>query len=401
MPDRWGPLFVNSALLLGAITLPNVAAEDDKGPIAVRNIAACAPIGPVASQYVGRRKLCRRARKEVLKSLRTGRDPEWDDVIRDSMPKEPKRLHQSPPSRRDLQHPKRHDTNPAAPPSASSATPRARSAGQPETRPSPGLPPPSAPAIPKTSQHVPTSHPRPSDRTPWPTPWVEAVALALLAAVVYLGKRRQSIIAGTTSLLSVLRGGRYPRTRTTPPTTTGTASSTLSIASVLAKGASLAGPGAEDAARHIAMKILSSRQGVPAELVLNRPDAWRLFGMDIGTLREDRIPGLILTDDHEQTRAFLALQTSSRRLLVTYGNEGEGLSRGRGYVLVVSISARNQGSTKISADGEVTRTADPSVTGRLPLLTRDEAFNRLMSMPTRARRCEEGTGVDEHAPHGL
>ncbi|NKZ03279.1 hypothetical protein [Actinomadura latina] len=149
------------------------------------------------------------------------------------------------------------------------------------------------------------------------------------------------------------------------------------------------------------MKILSSRQGVPAELVLNRPDAWRLFGMDIGTLREDRIPGLILTDDHEQTRAFLALQTSSRRLLVTYGNEGEGLSRGRGYVLVVSISARNQGSTKISADGEVTRTADPSVTGRLPLLTRDEAFNRLMSMPTRARRCEEGTGVDEHAPHGL
>ena len=132
------------------------------------------------------------------------------------------------------------------------------------------------------------------------------------------------------------------------------------------------------------MEILSSRQAVPAVLVISRPDAWQLFGMDIGTLQEDQIPGLVLTDDHEQTHGLLARQTSSRRLLLAYGNEGEDLPGGRGQVPVVSISTRTQGTRQISADGAVTSTTDPSTPRRLPLLTRDDAFNRLIDLVRRA-----------------
>jgi hypothetical protein len=147
----------------------------------------------------------------------------------------------------------------------------------------------------------------------------------------------------------------------------------------------------------MAVEILSRRQAVPTELVLSRPDAWRLFGMDIGTLHEDRIPGLILTDDHEQTRAILARQTSSRRLHLTYGNEGEALPGGRGHIPVLSISPRKDGTTTISADGGVTTTTDPS--SAVPLLSRGDAFNRLMSMPTCARRHDEMGDAKEHPPH--
>lgn len=134
------------------------------------------------------------------------------------------------------------------------------------------------------------------------------------------------------------------------------------------------------------MEILSSRQAISADLVLSRSDARKLFGLDIGALQEDQIPGLFLTDDREQTRALLARQTSSRRLLLAYSNEGEDLSGGRGHVPVLSISPRTEGITQISADGEVTSSTDRSALGRLPQLTRGDAFNQLMSMPTRARR---------------
>ncbi|MFA1551783.1 hypothetical protein [Actinomadura chokoriensis] len=391
-PARWGPLVVNSAFLLGAVTLPNISAQDDMGPIAMRGIATCAPIGPVASRYVDKKKVCRRARKEALRSLQTGRDPDWDDVIRDSIPKAPKRPHRPPPETGSRQRQKGHDTNPAAPPNASSTPPRTRSTSRPETRPSPSAPPPSASAIPKSSQHAPapgpTSHPGgPSDRTPWPTLWAAAIALlTLLTAAVHLAKHRRTIVAGTMSLLSNRKGGFRPRTPASPPTTTDhTAPSRTRIDSLLAKGASLTGPGAEDTARHLAIEILSRRQADPTELVLNRPDAWRLFGLDIGTLQEDRIPGLVLTDDAEQTRTLLARQTPSRRLLLAYDNEGEDPPGGRDPIPVVSISTRTDGAARIPAVGEVANTIGPSATDHLPSLTRDDAFNLIMSMPTRAR----------------
>lgn len=202
------------------------------------------------------------------------------------------------------------------------------------------------------------------------------------------------------SLLSYLARCVRPETgATTPITTDRTAPGRTRIASLLASGASLSGPGAEDAARHIAIEIVSRRRAVPAELVLSRPDAWQLFGMDIGTLQDDRIPGLVLTDDHEQTRVILGRPASSRRLLLAYDNEGDALPSGRGSIPVLSISTRTDGTTTISADGAVTTTTDPFPIDRLPLLTRDDAFNRLISMPTRARHHDEMGGAQEHPPH--
>ncbi|MFA1544583.1 hypothetical protein [Actinomadura monticuli] len=149
----------------------------------------------------------------------------------------------------------------------------------------------------------------------------------------------------------------------------------------------------------MAIEILSRRQAIPAELVLSRPDAWQLFGLDIGTLQEDRIPGLVLTDDHEQTRAYLARQTSSQRLLLAYGNEDEGLLDGRGQTPAISISAYTEGTSRVSADGAATNATGPPQSDRLPLLTRDGAFELLMAMPTLARHRDELDGAEEHAPH--
>ncbi|GAA1892363.1 hypothetical protein GCM10009736_70750 [Actinomadura bangladeshensis] len=393
-PARWSPLVVNSAFLLGAVTLPNIATQIDTGPITIRRTASCAPIGPVASRYVDKKKVCRRARKEVLHSLKTGRDPDWDAVIRDSTPNVVNRSRQFPPSKRARQRPKSHNMNPAAPPKASAVTPGARSTNRTQTQPVPGARSLGASATPKPSQHapapVPTSRPNPSDRAPWPPPCAAAIALLiLLASAAYLGKHRRRVFAVTMSMLRHLKRGPRKRNQTTPsPATDHEAPSATHIASLLAKGASLTGPEAEGVARHMAMEFLRRRRPGSAELVLSRPDAWRLFGMDVGTLREDRIPGLVLTDDCEQTRVFLARQTSPRRLLLAYGTE-EDVPRDGGQTTVVSISTRAEGPTKISAGVEVTSTLDPSLASRLPTLTRNDAFNLLMTLPTCARQCED------------
>jgi hypothetical protein len=226
--------------------------------------------------------------------------------------------------------------------------------------------------------------------------------LALLAVFFFMDKCRRTILLATRSVLRNLKGGLRLQVRATPATMTDhMATKRARIASALTTGVSLSGLGAEDAARHMAMEILSRWQAVPAELVLSRPDAWQLFGMDIGTLQEDRIPGLVLTDDREQTRTVLARQTSSRRVLLTCADEGEDLPGGQTQIPVISISARTEGSTRVSADGAVTNTTGPSPIQRLPLLTRGDAFNLLMSMPTHARRREEVNGTEEHAPYGL
>lgn len=393
-PARWGPLAVNSAFLLAAVSLPNIATQIDAGPITIRRTASCAPIGPVASRYVDKKKVCRRARKEVLQSLKTGRDPDWDAVIRDSTPKASNRPHQVPPSKRARQRPKRHNMNPAAPPNASVATPGARSENRARQRPVPGAAPLGASTTPKPAQHVPvpdlTSRPNPSNHASWPPLRAAAIALlTLLAVAAYLGRHRRRIFAVTMSMLRHLkRGPRERNQATSSPATDHEAPSATHIASLLAKGASLTGPEAEGVARHMAMEFLRRRRPGSAELVLSRPDAWRLFGMDVGTLREDRIPGLVLTDDCGQTRTFLARQTSSRRVLLAYGTE-EDVPRGGGQTTVVSISTRAEGARQISTGVEVTGTIDQSLINRLPTLTRNDAFDLLMTLPTCARQPEE------------
>lgn len=287
------------------------------------------------------------------------------------------------------------------------ATPEARLTNKTETQPAPAVPSALASAPLKEPQHVPATTPTsridPPHRTPWLTTLAIAIALlALLAVFAFMGKRWRTILLATRSVLRNLKGGLRPQTRATPATMTDhMATKRARIASALTTGVSLSGPGAEDAARHMAMEILSRWQAVPAELVLSRPDAWQLFGMDIGTLQEDRIPGLVLTDDHEQTRAVLARQTSSRRVLLTCGDEGEDLSGGQTQIPVISISTRTEGPTRVSADGAVTNITAPSPIQRLPLLNRDDAFNLLMSMPTHARRREEVNGTERHAPYDL
>ncbi|GAA1801711.1 hypothetical protein GCM10009735_37820 [Actinomadura chokoriensis] len=397
---RWVPVVVNSALLVGAVVLPHISAQKSTGLITVRSTATCPSIGPVASRYVNRKKACSRARNEVLESLRTGRDPDWGDVIRDSTAKPSEHLRRHKPTKHYRQQAGRDQTSRSSS-DATLATPRTRPTSNTETQPSPTGPSATAPTPLKEPQHAPTRTRR-LRITPWPNTSAAAIALlALLAVAASMGKRRQTILLVTRSVLSNLKRGLRTKTRATPPTTTDhVATRRTCITSILSKGTSLTGPGAEGAARHLAMEILIRRKAVPADLVLNRPDAWRLFGMDLGTLQEDRIPGLVLTDDHERTRAFLSRQSSSRWLLLAYTSEGEDLPGGRSQIPVIAISTHTEGPARISPDGVVTSATDPSPPPRLPLLARDDAFNLLMSMPTCARPCERADGVGERAPHG-
>ncbi|MFD0535305.1 hypothetical protein ACFQY7_17700 [Actinomadura luteofluorescens] len=139
------------------------------------------------------------------------------------------------------------------------------------------------------------------------------------------------------------------------------------------------------------MEILSSRAGTTTEFVLSRPDARRLLGIDIGTLQEDRIPGLELTEGLEQTCAFLRRQTVSRRLLITYDGGAadvrELLSNQRGQVAVISLSPPTVATVEVPHDSEFSmNTAQLLDPARLAPLSKDEGFIKLMSMPTVARR---------------
>ncbi|MEU8804830.1 hypothetical protein [Spirillospora sp. NPDC048819] len=190
-----------------------------------------------------------------------------------------------------------------------------------------------------------------------------------------------------------LRPIAHPKSTTTVGHT---ASDAQGIVPFIADGASITGPGAEDAVRHLALEILSRRQGDYVELVLTRSDAWRLFGTDIGTFQEDRVPGLYLTDDPEHTHAFLTRQSLTQQVLITYDSEAEEfrelLNHQQRRLAVVSLCPRIGATTEVSANGAVTRSNDalPSANTQLPLLSRADAFNKLVSMPTLARHGELG-----------
>ncbi|WP_157430952.1 hypothetical protein [Actinomadura macra] len=186
---------------------------------------------------------------------------------------------------------------------------------------------------------------------------------------------------------------RQPRSIVRPDSTAAAGQSSPNAPRFLpftANGTSFTGPGAEDAVRHLSINILRRRQGDSAELVLSRPDARRLFGTDIGAFREDLVPGLLLTDDPEQTHALLARHTMTRRVLVTYDETEdfrEVLNHQQGQLAVVSLSPRAWAPTEILANGAITSSndADSSSINHLPLLSKTDALNQLMSMPTLAR----------------
>jgi hypothetical protein len=232
----------------------------------------------------------------------------------------------------------------------------------------------------------------PDDHRLWSIPWAGAIALlALISGAGYATRHQRPIVLVTRSMIRHVKRNPRPVTHAMSTPAAGHASPDApQIATLATDGISLTGPGAEDAVRHLAMDILSRRQQKSTELVLSRPDAWRLFGTDIGTLQEDRVPGLLLTDDPEQTHTVLARQTPTRRVLVTYDGETEDfrglLNHQQGQLAVVSLSPWAWAPMKVSANGAVTRSNDaaPSAITQLPLLSRANAFNLLMSMPTLA-----------------
>lgn len=105
-------------------------------------------------------------------------------------------------------------------------------------------------------------------------------------------------------------------------------------------------------------------------------------------LRGDRIPGLTLTDDGQQTCVYLARRGLVRRILITWDGEMEAVRENRANereLTVISLSGRAEDATRIAADGGVTPGATaPSMPSCLPLLPRHGAYDQLMSMPTLA-----------------
>ncbi|MBO2440254.1 hypothetical protein [Actinomadura nitritigenes] len=164
-------------------------------------------------------------------------------------------------------------------------------------------------------------------------------------------------------------------------------------------GASLAGPGAEDAVRHLVLDVLTHPREHAIQLVLARPDAWRLLGISANELQDERVPGLSLTDDDQQAYAHLRRPGFSRRLLITYdGNtpvqQGE-------QCAAVSVATWTEPSVQISPDGVLVpcSSSDSTIPGkytRAPLLSRPDAAEKLRALPTldRCRRMTAGRAVE-------
>ncbi|SNS76691.1 hypothetical protein SAMN06265355_12859 [Actinomadura mexicana] len=396
-----GASLVSSGVLL--CTAAPLAQHQDTGPIAVQQVAKCAPIGPIASRYVDKKEVCRRARKEVLRSLKTGRDPDWGDVFRDSIPKATKRPRHHQTSKPRRLPFKKHESTPTPPGKAPTTGATGRS--QPPDRTQGELPPgsqaPTAKKQPNTLQPepvpsagpsvhtaIPTARTQPDGRRPWAIIGTGACALAvLLGAAVFLSRYRRPLVSTAKSMF----GQKKRRFRPEPKPMSPAPADPPENVPLATTGESPEGPAAEDAARRLVMDALSSRPGATTEFVLSRPDARRLLGIDIGTLQEDRIPGLELTEGLEQTRAFLRRQTVSRRVLITYDGGAadvrELLSNQRGQVVVIALSTPTVATVEFTRDSESsTNAAQLPEPARLAPLSKDDGFIRLMSMPTVARR---------------
>lgn len=397
----WGALLIGSAALLCSAALPSLRNEADPG--AIRHVATCAPIGPVASRYVDKKKVCRRARKEVLRSLQTGRDPDWGDVFRDSIPKASKRPRHHQPSKPHPQHHKKYAMSPI--PSGTAPTTGAAGRSWPSNRapvrPSPGMPTPTAkeplnshqaepaPAA-RQPAPTPTSTPRtdPDRRGTWGSSRTGACALVLLLGVaVFVGRYRRTVAPAARSPITRVKTRPQSVEVLEPPTPTDHSSpDPTGITPFTTTGVSLEGPAAENAVRRLVMEVLSTRPGTTTELVLSRPDAWRLLGIDLGNLLEDRVPGLVLTEALEQTRAYLTRQAGPCRILVTYDGEAEFREfPNQAQLAVISLSPPTGSMVGAQGVEAAANVVAPSGIDRLTPLSKDGAFNQLMSMPTIAR----------------
>ncbi|MEV0663867.1 hypothetical protein ACIBI3_21855 [Actinomadura luteofluorescens] len=92
---------------------------------------------------------------------------------------------------------------------------------------------------------------------------------------------------------------------------------------------------------------------------------------------------MVLTEGLEQTRAYLTRQAGPCRILVTYDGEAEFPNQAQLAVISLSAPAGSMvGAQGVEAAANVVA---PSGIDRLTPLSKDGAFNQLMSMPTIAR----------------
>lgn len=144
------------------------------------------------------------------------------------------------------------------------------------------------------------------------------------------------------------------------------------------------GPGAASVVRGLVIAALTGRPAGSAEVVMSRTDAWNLFGIDLGDLVEERIPGLVLIDDSRQAATYLRTP-GPRRLFVSCSAVLD-LPRERGRVTALCLSPRPDDTIEVTDDGRISHTSNAhlanAVTNPLPTLTRADAYAQLMTLPT-------------------
>lgn len=354
----------------------------------------CPPLNPIAKRYVDHKTVCRRARQEVLHSLRTGKDPDWDHVFRDSIPARHTRRyrpvnhgHHAPSEHASRPQP-RSGPKPSASPSPTprqSRTPTRRRIDQPQPRRSVTGSSSKAPSNRNAIPH----HLRTDKRGPLNTLGRASVLLllAMLGTVtIWRGKALRAKL-----------DERRPRLRR-PPSVMEPTSPRRRPGEVAPHdpfgwgGASLAGPGAEDAVRHLITDTLTHQREHAIELVLPRPDAWRLLGMTADDLQAERVPGLTLTDDAQEAYAHLRRPSFWRRLLVTYddGDDHPHLQQQDERSSVLTVATSIKPSAQISANGNITPRppSGPTTTEphkRAPIISRSDAREQLLALPTLAK----------------
>ncbi|MFD0690958.1 hypothetical protein [Actinomadura fibrosa] len=277
-----------------------------------------------------------------------------------------------------------------------------------EHRPQPNEHPKPMPSTPRPRVSLPSNRPTipdsrvrvvDDDHPEGPSAWI-GIALALVAVVAAAYKWRRLLCAAVTaSSMSARLGAR-----------TSSSTSDLALASshvapppvrpklamdlFVLKNLSLAGPGAEDAVRHIAIELLTKRSGSTAEVVLTRADAWRLLQLDNEALCSEQIPGLILTENARHTQSYLAIPVTSQRLLIMSGTEPTVTYTGSAAVETAVLSLEDlKSSAVISATGEVSKWPQQKpgevVPESLSLLSRSDAFERLTVLPLCSRQTRE------------
>ncbi|MFB4298484.1 hypothetical protein [Actinomadura sp. NTSP31] len=142
------------------------------------------------------------------------------------------------------------------------------------------------------------------------------------------------------------------------------------------------------------MDVLIHQHEHGIELVLTRPDAWRLLGIAPDDLQDERVPGLTLTDDDQQAYAHVRRHGFSRRLLITYDGRDDDHrhtpAQQTARSAVVTVATWTRPSAQISADGSVTPCSSSGSTiaephTRARLLSRPDAIERLLALPTLGR----------------